>query len=253
MNPKRGIRFAAQVLVVGLGLAAASYAAYVAVTWVRYGRVKRPSNPEGDDSLLDHFMPNYEIVERHKVRIAAPAEIAFSAACDMDLQDSAIIRGIFRVWELLLGSKPDDKSLPQGLLAQTKALGWGVLAEVPSREIVMGAVTQAWLADVVFRALPPDEFASFSEPGYVKIAWTLRADPIDSSESVFRTEARATTTDPTARAKFRWYWSKVSPGIWLIRRLSLGPLKKEAERRAREAKPEQRMTSSQGLLGGNPL
>ena len=30
---------------------------------------------------------------------------------------------------------------PKGLLAQTTLLGWGVLAEKPGREIVVGAVT----------------------------------------------------------------------------------------------------------------
>jgi len=182
-------------------------------------------------------MPAYEVVERHKVRVAAPAEITFSAACDMDLQDSAIIRGIFKARELILGSKPDDTVRPQGLLAQTKALGWGVLAEVPGREIVMGAVTQAWLANVMFRELPPGEFAAFHKPGYVKIVWTLCADP--TTESVARTETRAATTDPSARAKFRWYWSKVLPGVVLIRWISLRLIKTEAERRAREIKAEQ--------------
>lgn len=246
MDAKQCIRLAARGLAAGVGLAAASYAAYVAVTWVRYGHVKRPLNPEDGDPLLDRFMPVYEAVERHKLRISAPAEITFAASCDMDLQDSAIIRGIFKARELILGSKPDDTIRPRGLLAFTKALGWGVLAEVPGREIVMGAVTQAWMANVVFRALPPDEFAAFNDPGYVKIVWTLRTDPISPSESVFRTETRATTTDATARRKFRWYWSKASPGIWLIRRLSLGPLKKEAERRARQADTKRWMNELQG-------
>jgi hypothetical protein len=52
---------------------------------------------------------------------------------------------------------------------------------------------------------------------------------------VFRTETRATTTDPVSRAKFRRYWAFLSPGIILIRRMSLGLVKREAERRAREA------------------
>ena len=60
-----------------------------------------------------------------------------------------------------------------------RAMGWGVLAEIPGREIVMGAVTQPWEADVVFRPLPSAEFAAFAEPGFVKIVWTLRADPVD--------------------------------------------------------------------------
>jgi len=81
----------------------------------------------------------------------------------------------------------------------------------------------------------PDEFEAFREPGYVKIAWTLRADPIDATKSVFRTETRVATTDPTSRSNFRRYWALVSPGIKLIRWISLGPLKAQAERRAHQA------------------
>lgn len=233
MSAGQWIRFAARGLAAALALAAASYAGYVAVAWARYGRVKPTASPEDADLLLDRFMPAYEVVERHKVRVAAPAAITFAVACEQDLMDSAIIRGIFRARELLLRSKPDSAPRPRGLLALTKALGWGVLAEVPGLEIVMGAVTQPWLANPVFRSLPPDEFAAFQEPGYVKIVWSLRADPAGTADSVFRTETRAATTDSTARAKFRWYWSKASPGIWLIRRMTLRPLKRNAERRAR--------------------
>ena len=56
---------------------------------------------------------------------------------------------------------------------------------------------------MTFRALPPDQFAAFNEPGYVKIAWTIRADAISETESVFRTETRAIATDPDARTRFR--------------------------------------------------
>jgi hypothetical protein len=60
-----------------------------------------------------------------------------------------------------------------------------------------------------------------------------RPDPLGPAESTFRTETRAVATDSGARARFRRYWSILSPGIILIRWLSLGPLKVEAERRAR--------------------
>lgn len=113
-----------------------------------------------------------------------------------------------------------------------KALGWGVLAEIPGREIVFGVATRPWEANVVFRALPAGEFAAFNEPGYVKIVWTLRADPIGPAQSVFHTETRATTTDPAARRKFRRYWAPFLPGIILIRKILLRLLKAEAERRA---------------------
>ena len=143
-----------------------------------------------------------------------------------------VVRSIFKARELILGSEPDAGTHPRGLLELMKAIGWGVLAEVPGREIVMGAVTQPWQANVVFRPLPPDRFATFDEPRYVKIVWTLRAAPVGAHASIFRTETRAVATDAYARAKFRRYWSFLSPGIIVIRWASLRPLKAAAERRA---------------------
>lgn len=96
----------------------------------------------------------------------------------------------------------------------------------------MGAVTQPWRGNVVFRAIPPDLFADFREPDYVKIVCTLRVDAVSPTASIFRTETRAMTTDAGARRKFRWYWARFSPGIVLIRLLTLRMLKAEAERRA---------------------
>ena len=167
------------------------------------------------------------------MRVPAPAAMTLSAAADTDLQQSTIVRVIFRARELVLGAEPDAETRPKGLLAQMTSLGWRVLAETPGREIVVGAVTQPWLPNVVFRGLAPEEFRAFQEPGYVKIVWTLRADPVGESESMFHTETRVTTTDQTARTKFRWYWARFSPGIVLIRRVMLGLLKTDAERRAR--------------------
>jgi hypothetical protein len=118
------------------------------------------------------------------------------------------------------------------------SLGWGLLGEVPGREIVVGAVTKPWEPNVVFKALPPAAFAGFSEPGHVKIVWSLRADPDGAGRSIFRTETRAIATDPVARTRFRRYWSFASPGIGLIRRLLLPPLKAEAEGRARVPRSE---------------
>jgi hypothetical protein len=215
----------------GLGLMAVGYAAVVGTTWYRYGHIPS-ATPDERDSLLDQFMPEYEVAERHHVRVAAPAAMTLSAAADTDLQQSTIVRAIFRARELVLGAEPDAETRPKGLLAETTSLGWRVLAEKPGREIVVGAVTQPWLPSVVFRGLAPEEFRAFQEPGYVKIVWTLRADPVGESESIFRTETRVATTDPTARRRFRSYWARFSPGIVLIRRVMLGLLKTGAERRA---------------------
>jgi len=226
--------FATRVLAAGAGLGIASYAAYVATTWCRYGRVSASVVDEERDSLLDRFMPIYEVAERHHVRVGAPAAITFAAATDMYLEQSPLVRWIFKAREWVMRSQVVREIEARPFLARMRAIGWGVLAETPGREIVMGAVTQPWMADVVFRPLAPDEFVSFQEPDYVKIVWTLRADPAGADRSIFRTETRVRSTDPAARAKFRRYWSLASPGIILIRWASLGPLKDEAERRFRQ-------------------
>jgi hypothetical protein len=213
------------------GFATGAYASYVGVNWIRYGHPE-PATAEDADPLLDRFMPVYDVAERHHIHVAAPAHLTFAAACEQDLMALPFVRAIFKTREVVLGGEPDRVARPRGLLALTKSIGWGVLADVPGREVVMGAVTQPWYANVVFRALPPDEFAAFNEPGYVKIVWTLRADATGPRDSVFRTETRVATTDAAARAKFRWYWARFSPGIALIRWLSLGPTRRDAERRA---------------------
>jgi hypothetical protein len=214
----------------GLLFASALLAAVIARDH-KYGRIPQVGDAERDE-LLDRFMPVYEVVERHDIHVAAPASLTLAAAREQDLLQLPLVRAIFKAREVILRATPDDRPQPRGLVAATQALGWGILADVPDREIVVGAVTRPWEPNVTFRALPPDDFAGFSEPGFVKIAWTLRADPVGEGKSIFRTETRAVATDASARAQFRRYWAFASPGIALIRRLSLRPLKRDAERRA---------------------
>ena len=221
----------AKVFAAGAAIAGASYATYVATTWLRYGRPRR-GRGEAADPLLDSLMPDYDVGERHRVAVRAPADVTLAAAKEIDLNDVGIVRAIFRARELLLRSKGEVADRPRGLLEGMKAIGWGVLADNP-HEIVMGAVTRPWQSNPVFRPMTPDEFTTFAEPDHVKIAWTLRADPRPDGGCVFRTETRAVATDAGARTKFRLYWAFLSPGIIFIRAAMLPVVKTEAERRWR--------------------
>jgi hypothetical protein len=151
----------------------------------------------------------------------------------MSLGWSPLVRAIFRGRELLMHSAPTEQRPPQPLVDEVLSIGWGVLAQESGREIVLGAVTQPWKSDVKFRSLPPDEFAAFNEPGFAKIAWTMRAEPIGPNTSLFYTETRVATTDTDARRRFRRYWTMVSPGVRMIRRESLRLVRAVAEHRYR--------------------
>jgi hypothetical protein len=163
--------------------------------------------------------------------VAAPADLTWAAAQDLDFRDSALVRAIFRGRELLMRAGRSAREEGGTFLQQVQALGWRRLAEEPGRELVLGAVTRPWEANVVFRGLEPDEFRTFAEPDYVKIVWSLAVEPA-GARSVFSTETRVATTDAAARRKFRGYWALMSPGILMIRRESLRLVRREAERRA---------------------
>jgi hypothetical protein len=86
-------------------------------------------------------------------------------------------------------------------------------------------------ADVQFRAISPDGFAAFNDPGFVKIVVAISVESVGLDSSTARVHTRVATTDATARARFRRYWAAFSPGILLIRRATLHEVKREAERR----------------------
>ena len=176
-------------------------------------------------------MPVYDVVERQHIAVDAPPGVTLEVARTLELDTVPLARAIFRARELLLGSARHNAPQPAGLIDQLRALGWGVLAEEPEAEIVLGAVTRPWEPNPTFFPVAPEHFAQFNGAGLVKIAWTLRAIPVEAGASVFRTETRALATDEQARARFRTYWSFLSLGIRLIRLATLEPIKRSAERR----------------------
>jgi len=230
MSKRSYAKLAGAGLATTAAMAAAGYAGLVVFNRLRYGTAK-PFAGTGYESLLDQFLPAPEVAEHHQIDIAAPADVVMAAASEFELLKSPIVRAILTARELALGGERDTRTHPTQLLEQMKSIGWVVLAERPGREIVLGSVTQPWLAAPVFRSIPAAEFKDFAEPDYVKIAWTLRADPVDAAHSTFHTETRVSTTSAGARMRFRNYWSFVAPGVEVIRMAMLKPLRRAAEAR----------------------
>jgi len=212
----------------GAGAALGGYAVLVANAWRNYGHPS-PSAADEKDDLLDRFIPDYDVVERHHVPVEAPAAVTLAAAKETNF-DSPLVTASFRAREIALRARSPKQIDARGLVNVFTAIGWVVLDETPGREIVFGAVTQPWKPDVAFRSVAPEAFRTFSEPGYVKIAFTLRADPVNEHKSIFRTETRVVPTDEEARRTFRWYWARFSPGIIVIRYALLRGVKTAAER-----------------------
>lgn len=181
-------------------------------------------------AALDPFIPRPDVRERFAIEVAAPPERVLATAAGFDLQSPRAIRAIFRARERLMGATPSPHREPKGLLDELRGLGWGVLEEVPGRRVVCGAWCEPWQPDVRFHALPPAEFAAYSEPGRVKIAWTLEVEPLGPSRSRFSHETRVVATDEAARRRFRRYWRWARFGIVTIRLLLMPAVRRAAER-----------------------
>lgn len=188
--------------------------------------------------LIDRFIPEWDIRERHEVLVRAPAAIVHDVAWNLDVEAIPLVRAIFWLREKLMGAHPPREIGPRGLVAWTRALGWGTLAEEPGRLLVAGAVTEPWQADVAFRPLSPETFADYAEPGHVKIVWTLEIEDVGRGLTRFASETRARATDAESRQRFLRYWRGVSIGVVLIRRLVAVAVRRAAERRwERDQKP----------------
>jgi hypothetical protein len=181
-------------------------------------------------ALLDRFIPTPDVRERFETTVHAPAALVMEVATGFDMQSLPAVKAIFRLREALLGTKSPPR-IPQGIVEETRGLGWAVLDEAPGRFVVCGAKCQPWLANVVFSALRPEEFASYSERDQVKIAWTLEADAIAPTVTRFAQETRAVATDADARRKFLRYWRWARFGIVTIRLLLLPAIRQAAEQR----------------------
>lgn len=218
-------------LAAGAGTAAFTYAGLAAAAWLRYGRHEELDR----QLLLDGYMPDADVIERHEIHVKAPAKVAFDTARDLDLTHSALVRWIFATRAKVMGTpEAEGPEMPKGLIEQSKALGWRVLEDEPEKEVVIGAAAKPWHANPEFTPLERAEFAAFHEPGWAKIAWNFSVEPLSESDCIVRTETRVITTDAESRRRFRRYWAFASPGIGLIRRLGLGIVKTEAEKKMKE-------------------
>jgi hypothetical protein len=223
-----------KTLAFAAGAAGALYAGYVAVTFRRYGRPNVKGVP---DPLLDQFMPDYEVRDYHTIRVDAPPEITMHFARGMRLDRAAMTRFLFAL-RTLPAKLQGTRIVPfesKGLEEDSRALGWQVLADIPDRHLILGCATRPWQANVVFEAIPPDEFHAFTTPDYAKIAWAIRVEAIAPETSLLTIETRVATTSADARRKFRRYWSFLAPGIKAIRYEMLEIVKKVAEHQAHKA------------------
>jgi hypothetical protein len=192
--------------------------------------------------LIDRFLPTYDLGVVHaEVFRATPAQ-CYLVAVQLDLFRTPVIRTLIGVRRL---PQRVARTLRRpGATAEVEAprhtfrfkdmvdLGWIPLDESPGVELVLGQVSRPWKGVAVATQVPttPEQFSRFDEPGFAKIAATLRVDPRGSNSSILTLETRVAIPDDTSRRRFKRYWLAIGPFSSLIRRMALRELASELRR-----------------------
>lgn len=188
----------------------------------------------GDSQLLlDEFLPTYDVGVVHADVFPAPPAQCYPVASELDLFRTPLIRTLIGIRGL-----PQRAASTLRVRASTTAhetarrtfrlsdmvdLGWISLGETPGVELVLGQVGRPWKGVAVSNHLPttPEQFKSFNEPGFAKIATSIRVDPYGNRSSILTMATRLALTDDVSRRRFRRYWLILGPFSSLIRRMAL--------------------------------
>jgi hypothetical protein len=179
-------------------------------------------------TLLDDWMPRWDVADRHELTVAAPSDRTYRAVRSVDFAASRVSRLLFAIRNLPAIRR--GRRVPSSVtLDRVVEAGFVLLAEQPGQEIVLGVAGRFWALSGARIRIDRDEFASHAAPGTAKAAMSFRVDALGADRSRVVTETRVLCADAAARRSFRRYWRVIWPGSAIIRRVALAQIKREAE------------------------
>ena len=171
---------------------------------------------------------NPDAIEPHFIRIAAPREVVYRTLWTADLGKSILIK-------LLLGLRSLPEFIAHGFPASTQdrsitmqrliGAGFGLLAENPGEEIVLGVRGRFWRPTGNVLSFQRAAFDGPVPPGVAHGVWNFAIADAPGGQVIVSTETRVTCGDQASRRKFRAYWLLVRPFSGLIRILMLRSLR----------------------------
>jgi hypothetical protein len=191
-------------------------------------------------SLLDEWMPSYDVAARYRIRIAADPREVYSTLLTTDLSRPWLVRGLMgvrllpglfrsprRTWHRLAGGANHRASL-----SDLGGSEFTLLEQRPPDEIVLGITGKFWTLAATIVAVPVERFRDPLAPGLAQGAWNFEIRGAGGG-SELTTETRVRCADDETRRHFTRYWRIVAPGSALIRHAILGQVRREAEAGAR--------------------
>ena len=171
--------------------------------------------------LLDTYLPNYLLREVNHIAVAASPEEAYRSACQFDMATIPWIRHLFQIRTILDPGERIQQLTPRDSYQKG---GFILLQERKDQELAVGAIGKIWNPSIRFEHVDPESFATFHNPGFGKVAWSIKCDSRLGGGALITIEVRIGATDAASSARMRGYFSFVGPFSRAIRRATLSAI-----------------------------
>jgi hypothetical protein len=181
--------------------------------------------------VLDRLIPAPRLLEIDHVDLAALPEQAWQLVRHGDLARSPLVRALFELRALperLAGTHQPNSLSIDDFHSTSEAPGFSLLLDEPPRAFAVGAIGKVWHGSIPFVHVEgASSFLDFTEPDFVKVAWSVRVLPQGERDCRVEIEVRVDATDEQAWRKFERYFRIIGPGSHFIRRVFLSGLVRE--------------------------
>jgi hypothetical protein len=190
-------------------------------------------------TLLDLWIPSYDVSATHTTRVDAAPACVFEIARGFDLGSAPLVRilmGLRALPAVVLRAgvghaAPRKETVPARVSVGLGKMPFVILDQEPDREFVLGLMGRFWTPAGDLRSAAVEEFRSMPPPGLAQAIWNFRVEP-DEGGCRLTTETRVRCADEPTRAQFLRYWQVVRFGSALTRRSMLRRIRVAAERAA---------------------
>lgn len=187
-------------------------------------------------TLIDEFMPRWDVVERHHTTVRATAGRVYESISQANLGGGALVALLVGLRSLPAALRRGGGGLralrntPPFTLHSIERSGFRVLQRNPPEEIVIGIEGRFW--QLGGGRCTPDVAAFRTESpaaGTARAIWNFRVGPDASGRTLLSTETRVLCADAATRRRFLPYWAVIRLGSGLIRRSMLASIRQLAE------------------------
>lgn len=183
-------------------------------------------------SALDRLLATPQLLQIDEVDLALPPARVWELVRHGNLARSPLVRALFALRTFPARLAGLDSESPHLRIDELRSSvdrpGFQLLVDDPQRELAVGAIGKVWQPSIAFVHVPDAaSFTSFSQADYVKVAWSIRLEPLGACDTRLSFELRVDATDVAAWHKFRAYFAIIGPASHFIRRAVLADLARE--------------------------